>query len=246
MNARAHKLGLWALSLVVVLGVHAALFLWALYWNPSDQPDQPEPAAMMIQLEPLPVAPPPPPTPPEPPVIPEPEPEPEVIEAPKPELVVAKPKPKPRPKPPEPKPEPPKPVEPTPPAPPAPPAPPSPQPPAKTAPAAPQAATVSDTSDAEATWKALMMVRLKRYESYPDDARRRNIQGTVRLRFLVDANGRVSSPEVVESSGNRSLDRAALRQVRRAQPLPKPPAELLRNGQKEVLAPFTYKLSKGR
>jgi protein TonB len=243
MTPRARKLGLWILSLLVVFGVHAALFLWALYWRPAELPEQPEPAAVMIQLAPLPVA--PPPAPPEPVVIPEPEPEPEVVEAPKPKLVIAKPTPKPKPKPPEPKPEPPKPLEPTPPAPPAPPAPPSPEPPAERAPAASTAAPASDTSNAEAIWKAKLMARLKRYEDYPEDARRRRVQGTVTLRFAVDANGRVSAPEVVQSSGNRSLDRAALRQVRRAQPMPKPAAELLRDGKKEVIAPFTYQLDRG-
>lgn len=241
MNPRAHKLGLWAPSLAVVLGAHAALFFWALYWRPAALPDEPEPAAMIIQLEPLPVPPPTPPAPPQPEVMPEPEPEPKIVEAPKPKLVIAKPKPKPKPKPAEPKPQPPKPVEP---APPAPPAPTPPQPTREPAPAAPQAAAASTRSDAEATWKGLVMARMARYKEYPDDARRRNVQGTVKVRFVVDAKGRVVSQEIVGSSGNRSLDRAALRQIRRAQPLPKPPAELLNNGRKEVLAPFTYELNR--
>lgn len=238
MNSNANRLGLWALSLTVVLGVHAALFFWALYWRPAALVSEPAPAAMIIQLEPLP-APTPPPAPPEPVVVPEPEPEPEVVEAPKPKLVIAKPKPKPRPKPPEPKPEPPKPAEPRPPA---DPAPPVPQPPSDSPPAAPQRASVSDTDDAQALWISKVMVRLARYEDYPEDARRRNIQGVVKVRFVVDASGRVLSQEVVGSSGNRSLDRAALRQIRRAQPLPKPPEEMLQGGKRDVTIPFTYEL----
>ena len=242
MNFRAHKLGLWSLSLMTVLGIHAAIFCWALYWKPKTPPQLPPPAAMLIQLEPLP-APAPVPEPPKPVVLPEPEPEPapEVVVAPKPKLVIAqpKPKPKPRPKPPEPKPEPPKPAEPTPPA---EPAASPPQPSADKPPAAPQRADISDTSAAEANWKGKLMARLARYKEYPDDARRRRLEGEVKILFVVDGSGRVLSQEVVTSSRHRSLDRAALRQIRRAQPLPKPPPELLINGTREVTLPLKFEL----
>lgn len=46
-----------------------------------------------------------------------------------------------------------------------------------------------------------------------------------RLRFVVDAEGNVLSYELVGRSGNADLDRATLDMIRRAQPLPKPPAE---------------------
>ncbi|HEY6611561.1 MAG TPA: energy transducer TonB, partial [Pseudomonas sp.] len=38
--------------------------------------------------------------------------------------------------------------------------------------------------------------------------------------------------------------RATLQMIRRAQPLPAPPAELLQNGQLEVVAPFVYSLER--
>ena len=50
--------------------------------------------------------------------------------------------------------------------------------------------------------------------SYPADARRQGIEGDTILRVLVGANGRVLDVVLARSSGNRSLDRAALAAVR--------------------------------
>ncbi|HTF57170.1 MAG TPA: TonB family protein [Planctomycetota bacterium] len=50
---------------------------------------------------------------------------------------------------------------------------------------------------------------------YPEGARRRNIQGTVAIQFLVLEDGTVSEAKVRESSGNAELDDAALAAVRK-------------------------------
>jgi protein TonB len=49
--------------------------------------------------------------------------------------------------------------------------------------------------------------------TYPRDALRDGIEGTVMLRVLVDVDGRPLDVQVEHSSGNRSLDRAARDQV---------------------------------
>jgi protein TonB len=49
--------------------------------------------------------------------------------------------------------------------------------------------------------------------SYPRDALRDAIEGTVMLRVLVDVDGRPLDVQIEHSSGNRSLDRAAREQV---------------------------------
>lgn len=49
--------------------------------------------------------------------------------------------------------------------------------------------------------------------TYPRDALRDAIEGTVMLRVLVDVDGRPLDVQVERSSGNRSLDRAAREQV---------------------------------
>lgn len=258
-----HKISLWSASLVLVLGLHIGLALWSLYWRPEVPEVELPPQAMMLELAPLPAAAepvkaaaPPPVRPPEPVKPPEPEPPPKVVEAPEPKLALPpppKPKPKPKPEPPKPKPEP-KPD-------------PEPQPkrdeepakePAQERAAAPstarkdqQAATTvrgdspPASSNAAPNWQSQLLGHLNRYKRYPSDARRRGQEGVVKLRFVIDAKGQVLSYEISGRSGNPSLDRATLQMIRRAQPLPAPPAELLNNGTLEVIAPFVYSLTRG-
>ncbi|MNU06241.1 Gram-negative bacterial tonB protein [compost metagenome] len=64
------------------------------------------------------------------------------------------------------------------------------------------------------------------------------------MRFVVDAEGKVLSYSLAGGSGSASLDRATLEMIRKAQPLPPPPKELLNNGSLEVVAPFVYSLDK--
>ncbi|MWV14646.1 TonB family protein [Pseudomonas sp. L-22-4S-12] len=241
MSSSLRKLPLWGVSLILVLALHLGLFLWALYWRPQAMPLQVPPAAMLIELEPLAAA--PKPAPPPPPQLQpqEPEPQPKLVEAPKPKLAVAPPKSQPKPRPP-------KPVEPKPQVKPAdnPPqdTPPAPVAAADAKPAAPQQAAVSAPSKAEISWQSKLLSHLSRYKRYPDDARRRGFEGVNRLRFVVDGRGKVLSYSLAGRSGSASLDRATLEMIRRAQPLPPPPAEMLQNGQLEIVAPFVYSLDR--
>lgn len=243
MTQTKRKLSRWGVSLIVVLGLHIGIAVWALYWQPQAAPLELPPAAMIVELEPLPAPAPEPAPPPPPQVEPEPEPLPKLVEVPKPKIAIApKPKPKPKPQPPKPKP-----PEPTPPK-------PSesesvkeevsvPTPTQSDAkPAAPQQASVSAPSAAKVTWQSKLLGHLARYKRYPEDARRRGLKGTNQLRFVVDAKGMVVSYSLVGKSGSASLDRATLQMIRRAQPLPPPPPELLTNGTLEVVAPFIYSL----
>lgn len=246
------RFGHWGLSLLIVLAVHFGFAFWSLFWQPEAAPQAAMPApAMMLELAPLPEAPAPTPQP-----EPQPEPEPEIeqpkrVEAPEPEIELPPPpppKPKPKPKPPKPKPEPkpepqpepkpePKPVEESPPA----------QPSRQAR--APESATNQSASNQAAqgqvTWESLLLGHLNRHKRYPHDARQRGQEGTVKVRMVIDANGRVLDHQVIAGSGSRSLDRATLQMIRRAQPLPAPPSELLKNGSLEVIAPFVYSLERG-
>ena len=239
MSSTVRKLPLWGVSLLIVLALHLGLFLWTLYWRPQAMPLEVPPAAMLIELEPLAAA--PKPAPPPPPQIQqeEPEPQPKLVEAPQPKLAIAPPKPKPRP---------PQPVAPKPQAKPAdnPPqeTPPAPIAAAEDKPAAPQQAAVSAPSKAKTSWQSKLLSHLSRYKRYPEDARRRGFEGTVRLRFVLDGQGKVLSYSLAGRSGSASLDRATLEMIRRAQPLPAPPAEMLQNGQLEIVAPFVYSLDR--
>lgn len=50
--------------------------------------------------------------------------------------------------------------------------------------------------------------------------------GTATIAFKLNAAGGIVRANVVQGSGNRMLDRLALRTVRRAAPFPKPPQTL--------------------
>ncbi len=70
-----------------------------------------------------------------------------------------------------------------------------------------------------ASWKAALMGRLNSLKHYPG-----NGSGTSTVAFTIDRAGRVFSASLITSSGNAALDREVLALVRRASPLPAPPA----------------------
>ncbi|WP_409315927.1 energy transducer TonB [Pseudomonas sp. KCJK9016] len=249
MITTRHKLTRYGGSLAVVLGVHALAIALALNWT-ARPPIELPPQAMMVELAPVPAPPPPAPpkvvTPPQPPAPVEELPIPKLAEAPKAEIAVPKPKPKPKPKP-----QPPKPIE------------KKPEPvkekPSEEKPAEPQQTQAPTEKSAQpapgpspaqvaakASWQSALLAHLQKYKEYPDNARSRNKTGTNRLRFVVDGEGNVLSFELVDSSGNADLDRATLKMIRRAQPLPKPPADMMKNGPIELTAPFLYTIEKRR
>lgn len=248
--SRPSSLPRWGLSLLLVLAVHVGVALWSLLWRaqPTPPPVAPPPA-MLVELAPAPAAapaaaaapPPPAPAPPPEPVAP-----PKLAEAPKPKLALPPPKPRPQPPKPQPKPEP-RPAE-----------PPTPAPAVASAPAAapasaapsakpaaqPAASGSPAPSSAAPNWQGILLGHLNRYKRYPEEARRRGQQGVVKLRFVLDGQGKVLSFELAAPSGSAALDRATLEMIQRAQPLPPPPAELLQGGRLEVVAPFVYSLER--
>ena len=248
MITTRHKLTRYGTSLAVVLGVHAIAIAIALHWS-APRTVQLPPAAMVIDLAPMPAPPPPAPpkvvTPPQPPAPVEELPLPKLAEAPKPTIQVPKPvKPKPKPQPPKPeekKPEPPKekPSE----------TPPSDTPPTNT-PAEKSAQPAPGPSPqqvaAKASWEGALLAHLQKYKKYPQSAQNSGKEGMNRLRFVVDAEGNVLSYELVGRSGNANLDRATLDMIRNAQPLPKPPADMVKSGSIEIVAPFVYNIEKNR
>lgn len=250
MITTRQKLTRYSGSLAVVLGVHALAIAVALNWT-TQPPIQLPPQAMMVELAPVPAPPPPAPpkvvTPPQPPTPVEELPLPKIAEAPKPTISVpkpVKPKPKLKPQPPKPvekRPEPPK-EEPTEHKPSD--AQPTQTPTEKSAQPAPGPSPAQLA--AKASWQGTLLAHLGKYKKYPPGAQARGQEGLNRLRFVVDANGNVLSFELVGKSGNASLDRATLEMIRRAQPLPKPPADMLTNGSIEIVAPFVYSIEKRR
>lgn len=72
----------------------------------------------------------------------------------------------------------------------------------------------------------MLRLKIQSRKEYPASAQQRQLQGQVVVGFTVDTDGGVTAAEVVESSGHRSLDRAAIRAVKNSAPFPRPPASL--------------------
>jgi protein TonB len=77
-------------------------------------------------------------------------------------------------------------------------------------------------------WQAQLLAHLERRKRYPREARARGEAGVVDVTFSIDRAGNVTSAGVARSSGVPALDRGALDMLRRASPVPAPPAEVTR------------------
>jgi periplasmic protein TonB len=246
----------WALCGAIVLAAHGGFAAAMVHWRDVDEPDDPA-AAIVIDLAPMPVAPPSPPTetPPGPeqvqaeaapqkPVekVEEPEEkveetkearekEPEVAPAVDPEVVMAA-------APPKKDPEPPTPADTQPPA------------PVTTAPQVPAAVegpvaaaptqgkpSVSN-SNAIPAWKRQVVGLLERNKRYPAAAK--GAEGTAQLTFSLDRQGRVVASRILKSSGNSVLDAEALEWVKRAQPFPPPPSDMLKADKVDLSVPYKF------
>jgi protein TonB len=94
------------------------------------------------------------------------------------------------------------------------------------APAAPSAADVARVANAKANWQGILQAHLQQFQKYPRNAQRRNIEGTVWLRFRMKRDGTVLSYAVERTSEHEVLDEAALAMIERAQPLPPLPDDV--------------------
>lgn len=80
--------------------------------------------------------------------------------------------------------------------------------------------------DAAAMWRGHVQAHLDRHKRYPPQARMMKREGRVHLHLTLDRQGRVLSANVERPTGFKPLDTEALETVRRADPLPTPPAEI--------------------
>ncbi|MGO1540194.1 MAG: energy transducer TonB [Luteimonas sp.] len=82
------------------------------------------------------------------------------------------------------------------------------------------------TGQAVATWQGRLLGHLEQYRRYPRQAARRRMEGVTHVRFTVDRQGNVSDPHIGRSSGHDLLDEETLATVRRASPVPPPPPDI--------------------
>jgi periplasmic protein TonB len=94
--------------------------------------------------------------------------------------------------------------------------------PATAAPAAPAPAMQRPP----ANYVGALLAALERYKEYPAGARLRQAEGVAMLRFTLRRDGAVFAWRIERSAGDRELDAAVERMIRRASPLPAPPPEM--------------------
>lgn len=99
--------------------------------------------------------------------------------------------------------------------------------PAADAPVAPQVGAFNQrANEVRITWQSKLQAHLERRKRYPRSARMRHQQGVPWVRFSIDRDGRVLDVQLYRGSGYPTLDREALALVKRAEPLPPPPADV--------------------
>ena len=86
---------------------------------------------------------------------------------------------------------------------------------------------------------------LDQHKTYPREARARRKEGTAQLYFRMNRDGRVLDYRIEQSSGSEMLDRATLRMIESANPLPPFPAEM-KVSELELVVPVEFFLRHGR
>jgi len=67
---------------------------------------------------------------------------------------------------------------------------------------------------------------IRKHQSYPKKALREGLEGSLRIQIKIDTAGEIIDSSFIERSGERVLDRAAMKMLRKAQPFPAIPKEL--------------------
>jgi protein TonB len=89
-----------------------------------------------------------------------------------------------------------------------------------------------------AAYRNALLAKISSAVRYPEAARARGAAGVAAVNFALDAAGDVTLAQLARSSGDGALDAEAVAAVRRASPLPPPPADAPR----AYVAPIRFDL----
>ncbi len=93
------------------------------------------------------------------------------------------------------------------------------------------------------SYQALLMAHLTKFKKYPQEAIVQKQEGVVRIRVSIDESGNVLSKELKKSCPYAVLNDEVLSLFKRASPLPKPPKEMLKDGDKiSFVMPIDYNI----
>lgn len=118
-------------------------------------------------------------------------------------------------------------------------------PPAPPAPPEPVKASGPSEGDIDAARNAFRSAahrELKKNQRYPRIAQDRGIEGDVKLSISIDDHGNITNIEVIESSGNKAIDDAALAAAQKSQLKPHF-HEILRGRINNIIVTVSFKLS---
>ncbi len=105
----------------------------------------------------------------------------------------------------------------------------------------PTGPTAAEIEAAKGKYKRLLLAAMNRHKKYPRIAKSRGWQGKVIIQFNLDRNGNILSKNIIQSSGHKSLDKAALKMAEKAAPFPKPPS-VLQGDRFNIKVPIPFKL----
>jgi periplasmic protein TonB len=93
--------------------------------------------------------------------------------------------------------------------------------------AAPNQGQISASANAMPSWKGQIVAAIERSKRYPSEAEARREQGTPSVSFSIDRQGKLLSSRLASASGTAALDDEALATIKRAQPFPPAPADII-------------------
>jgi protein TonB len=105
-------------------------------------------------------------------------------------------------------------------------------------PAGPAEGRVPQNAAVILSWQRSLLAQLQRHTRYPPQAG--HARGVARVTFRIDRSGHVVSSRIIQSSGSAALDEEALATINRAQPLPRPPAEIPDDQLASINVPIRY------
>ncbi|WP_420567590.1 energy transducer TonB [Thalassovita sp.] len=88
-------------------------------------------------------------------------------------------------------------------------------------------------------WQRSVVLTIAKAKSYPPEARKKRIEGTVRVLFTLDSYGNLLTARVQDSSGAPVLDNSALKVLRKIGKFPTPPT-VLQQDSFTLLVPLSY------
>jgi len=95
-----------------------------------------------------------------------------------------------------------------------------------------------DTELAENRYIDRIKQQIDEAKEYPNRARRRNLEGVVKVLFTIGGGGELVSISISKSSGSRILDRSAIKAIEKVAPFDPPP-----NGSIALELPIKYQLT---